>query len=76
MNPSNWVAVTILPRRSCSLSMGDLQVLHEDRPDLAYSAFHGLGGFAIAGETIEELVPGPREKWRRLEGLWILQLIL
>lgn len=53
MYPSNWVAATILPRRSWSLSMGLLQVLHDDRPDLAYSAFHGFGGFAIAGDSIQ-----------------------
>lgn len=51
MNPSNWVAWTILPRRSASLAMGDLHDLHEDRPDLAYSAFQGFGGAAI--------LPGP-----------------
>ena len=33
--------------------MGLLQVLHDDRPDLAYSAFHGFGGFAIAGYSIQ-----------------------
>lgn len=44
MKPSNWVAGTILPRRSFSFSMGDLQVLHDDLDDLAYSTFHGFGG--------------------------------
>jgi hypothetical protein len=48
MNPSNWVAWTILPRRSASLPMGDLHDLHEDRPDLAYSAFQAFGGVGAA----------------------------
>jgi hypothetical protein len=48
MNPSNWVAWTILPRRSASLPMGDLQDLHEDRPDFAYSALQGFGGGGAA----------------------------
>lgn len=42
MKPSNWVAWTILPRRSFSLSMGLLQVLQDDLEDLAYSTFHGF----------------------------------
>lgn len=48
MKPSNWEAWTILPSLKASLSIGLLQVLQEDRPDLAYSAFHGFGGVAIA----------------------------
>lgn len=47
MKPSNWVAATIFPRRNWSFPMGLLQVLHDDRADLAYSAFHGFGGLAI-----------------------------
>jgi hypothetical protein len=47
MTPSNWVACTILPRRSWSLAMGDRHDLHEARPDLAYSAFQAFGGAAI-----------------------------
>jgi hypothetical protein len=47
MKPSNWVAWTILPRRSWSLAIRDLHDLHEARPDFAYSAFHAIGGAAI-----------------------------
>lgn len=47
MKPSNWVATTIFPRRNWSFPMALLQVLHDDRADLAYSAFHGCGGLAI-----------------------------
>ena len=54
MKPSNWVACTILPRRSWSLAMGDRHDLHEARPDLAYSAFQAFGGAAI---------PPPRRSW-------------
>jgi len=42
MRPSNLVDWTILPRRSVSAAMGLLHVLHDDRPDFAYSAFHGF----------------------------------
>ena len=64
MKPSNWVAWTILPRRSASLPMGDLHDLHEDRPDLAYSAFQGFGGAAIlpAATPSAHLYP-PRRFW-------------
>lgn len=51
MKPSNWVAGTILPSLKTSLLITLLQVLQDDRADLAYSAFHGFGGFAIALEN-------------------------
>jgi hypothetical protein len=47
MKPSNCVAATILAILSTSLSMVFLHVLHVDLEDLAYSIFHGFGGFAI-----------------------------
>ena len=59
MNPSNWVDWTILPRRSASLPMGDLHDLHEDRPDLAYSAFQGFGGAAILPAATASALPSP-----------------
>jgi hypothetical protein len=49
------------------LAMGDLHDLHEARPDLAYSAFHGFGGAAIppcrpatARRPPRHLPPDPR----------------
>jgi hypothetical protein len=61
INPSNCVAWTILPSRSWSFPMGDLHDLHEDRPDLAYSAFQALGGAAIppAGAAGALFLPSP-----------------
>ncbi|KAL4355024.1 hypothetical protein GQ457_06G028920 [Hibiscus cannabinus] len=47
MKPSNWVAVSILRSLKASLVITLLQDLQEDRADLAYSAGHGFGGFAI-----------------------------
>lgn len=48
INPSKWVDWTIFPILKTSLSIILLQVLHAERDDFAYSAFHGFGGFAIS----------------------------
>lgn len=48
MKPSNWEDWTIFPSLRASFSMLLLQLLQDDRPDFAYSTFHGFGGFAIA----------------------------
>lgn len=47
MRPSNLVDWTIFPRRSVSLAMGLLHVLHDDLPDFAYSAFHGFWSWGL-----------------------------